>query len=73
MNDQTIQSYLNAIVENAILAADEGDEEMMVPDEAAGIESVRSYRDAGMMTRNAGLVIRTKDGHEYQITIVQSR
>ncbi|MDI6706147.1 MAG: hypothetical protein QME73_07815 [Bacillota bacterium] len=35
--------------------------------------SARSYEDSGIMTCNEGLVIRTADGSEFQITIVQSR
>jgi hypothetical protein len=35
--------------------------------------SVRSFRDAGVLTRNAGLVLRLDDGSEFQITIVKSR
>jgi hypothetical protein len=35
--------------------------------------SVRSFRDAGVLTRNAGLIVRLDDGTEFQITIVQSR
>jgi hypothetical protein len=31
---------------------------------------VRSYRSVGMMTRNAGLVVRAGD-NEFQITIVK--
>ena len=35
-------------------------------------ESV-SNGEAGLMTYNDGFVLRTPDGHEFQITIVQSR
>ena len=38
-----------------------------------GIHRAVPYDEAGMLTRNAGLVVRMDDGSEYQITIVRSR
>ena len=35
--------------------------------------TVRSFEEAGVMTRNAGLVLRTPDGQEYQVSVVKSR
>jgi hypothetical protein len=35
--------------------------------------TVRSFEEAGVMTRNAGLVLRTPDGQEYQISVAKSR
>ena len=35
--------------------------------------SVSTFRDAGVLTHNEGLVIRTADGSEFQLTIVRSR
>lgn len=37
------------------------------------ISSVRSFREAGVMTNNNGLVVRLANGEEFQITVVQSR
>lgn len=34
---------------------------------------VTSFHDAGILTRDRGLVLELKDGTEYQITIVKSR
>jgi hypothetical protein len=34
---------------------------------------VRSYAEAGMLTRDAGLVVRTEAGDEYQVTVVRVR
>ena len=73
MNEQTMQTVLNAMISDAILAADEGDEEIMVPEEAAEIELVSTFEEAGVLTTNKGLVVRMKDRREFQITIVQSR
>ena len=35
--------------------------------------TVRSFEEAGVMTCNAGLVLRTPDGQEFQIRVVKSR
>jgi hypothetical protein len=35
--------------------------------------TVRSFEDAGVLTSNAGLVLRAPDGQEYQISVVRSR
>lgn len=35
--------------------------------------TVTSYEDAGVLTRDAGFVIRMEDGSEYQVTVVRSR
>lgn len=32
--------------------------------------TVRSFHDAGIMTSNKGLVVKTADGQEFQLTIV---
>jgi hypothetical protein len=37
------------------------------------VRSVMTYDEAGMLTRDAGLVVRISDGSEFQITVVQSR
>jgi len=39
----------------------------------ACITEVRTYAEAGVLTSDAGLVIRFDDGREFQITIVRSR
>ncbi len=37
-----------------------------------GLYGTASYVDAGVMTRDAGLVLRTRSGAEFQITIVRA-
>ena len=37
------------------------------------IRYVKTYKNADMLTNNAGLVMRMRDGSEFQITIVRSR
>ena len=43
--------------------------------EDTALESCRvsTFRDAGVMCNDAGLVLRMPDGSEFQITILQSR
>ena len=43
------------------------------PTDPHGIRDAMSYDEAGVLTNNAGLVVRMDDGSEYQITIVRSR
>jgi hypothetical protein len=37
------------------------------------IKLTKTFEEVGMLTNNAGLVVRTIDGSEFQITIVKSR
>jgi hypothetical protein len=37
------------------------------------VRSAITFDEAGMLTQNNGLVVRTINGSEFQITIVQSR
>lgn len=41
--------------------------------EWAGVDFVSSFADAGLLTRDAGVVVRLANGAEFQIRIVQSR
>ena len=42
-------------------------------DDSEGLADAMTFRDAGVLTGDAGVVIRLADGAEFQITIVQSR
>jgi len=42
-------------------------------DEEPLLDEVVSYEDAGLMTRDHGLVLRFRDGGEFQVTVVRSR
>lgn len=41
--------------------------------EWSDVDSVSSFADAGLLTRDAGVVVRFANGAEFQIRIVQSR
>lgn len=49
-------------------ALETGDDAGVLP-----LQFIRSYAEAGMLTRDAGLVVRTDAGDEFQITVVQVR
>jgi len=38
-----------------------------------GVQGVATFEDAGIMTRNRGLLVTMDDGEEFQVTIVRSR
>ena len=42
-------------------------------DEAPEIAQAETFEEAGLLTDNRGLVVRTTDGAEFEITIVQRR
>jgi len=83
MNERELQALLTALLENLIEAREElvdEDEEGALADiardmaeEAEDLERVESFSDAELLTSNAGLVIRLRDGSEFQLSIVQSR
>ncbi len=47
--------------------------QMLLEEELSEGARVRSFEEVGVLTRNAGLVVRLPDGSEFQITIVRSR
>ena len=42
-------------------------------DEEPLLDEVLSYEDAGLLTRDHGVVLRFRDGGEFQVTVVRSR
>ena len=59
------ETEIEEIISESLWDADE--------DHGIGIADISTYRDVGMLSNNAGLVIKVDDGSEYQITIVQSK
>ena len=48
--------------------------ELLQDDEAAPeIARVQTFEEAGLLTGNRGVVVRTRDNREFQVCIVQSR
>ena len=44
-------------------------DDVLVPE----VASIRTFEEAGVLTRNRGVVVRCNDGAEFQVQIVQSR
>lgn len=63
MDDKTLQ--------NAFLALWHGDPEELT-NTLDGTDAC-SYEDAGVLTTDAGFIIYTQDGRQFQVTIIQSR
>jgi len=42
-------------------------------DEEPLLDEVLGYEDAGLLTRDHGVVLRFRDGGEFQVTVVRSR
>ena len=73
MNEMEMQDALKTLLEEiAYMDADERDR-LGVLDGLDDIENISTFEEAGVLTNNAGLVVRLGDGSEFQITIVQSR
>lgn len=43
------------------------------PVEGPAVANVRTFEEAGILTMNAGVVVRMEDDSEFQLTIVQSQ
>lgn len=46
------------------------------PEAAEAVEAVRNartYEEAGMLSRDAGIVVYLRDGTEYQVTVMRRR
>ena len=74
MNAHELQDLLRDVLEEIMFARDDEDSELAELAENIGeIESIASYDDVGMLTTDKGLVIETKDGSEFQISILRTR
>jgi len=73
MNELELQDALKDLLEEIPYMDPEDRDCLGIQDILNNIDSVRTFEEAGVLTRNAGLVCRLGDGSEFQITIVQSR
>lgn len=64
MNEYTIQEAIRALLQG---------ENIEDTDLSEGVWDIQSYEDGGYLTYDSGLVFRTADGSEFQLTIKQSR
>ena len=59
MNEKTIEDALNLLISG----------ELDLVDTALGeVSNIKTYAEAGILTRDSGLVLRMEDGSEFQIT-----
>lgn len=83
MNETELQDALMNVIESLIDARDEiegEDDDIALADlvrdmtaDTEEILSVATFERVQLLTGNDGLVIRTADGSEFQLTIVRSR
>ena len=73
MTEEQMQDALYHCFAALVLDADQDEFPEEMPSELAGTEMVRTFADAGLLTSNKGVVLRMKDGREFQITVVRSR
>lgn len=83
MSERDIQDMLMTVIEGLIdgrdeVEGDDDDAELAdvardLIDETQSLTEATSFEDAALLTSNEGLVIRTADGSEFQISIVQRR
>ena len=60
MNEKEMESWLGEAITS-------------LEDEENEVRRVGTYEEEGILTRNKGLVVRFKNGDEFQICIVQSK
>jgi len=73
MDERELQDALKALLEEVAFMDDEERTDAGLPDELAGVKRVRTYEEEGVLTRDAGLVVATAEGAEFQLTIIRSR
>jgi len=73
MDEHELQDSLQTLLDEIACMDDKAREDAGLGNGLEDIKRVRTYGEVGMLTKNAGLVITTADGSEFQVTIVQSR
>jgi hypothetical protein len=68
MTEQELQDLLQALLTGLPAVFDDS----AMADKDDLIESVRTFKEAGIFTHDKGLVVTTVDRREYQITIVRT-
>ena len=73
MTERELQDALKALLRNIALMDEVDASDAGVPDDLVNLRRVRTYKEDGVLANNAGLVITTADGAEFQLSIVRSR
>lgn len=75
MDTKMLEAALAALLDGNVETLDEGLLENggdFDGDELPSLTGCRTYQDAGVLTSDAGLVLRMSDGSEFQLTLVRS-
>jgi hypothetical protein len=75
MDEQELQDGLKLMLDDALAVAlgDLDPEDIEMPEAFEELTRVATYDEVGMLTTDKGLVLRFKDGSEWQVSIVRSR
>jgi len=73
VNENELQDALKNLLEEIAFMDEEDRQEAGLDGDLADVKRVRTYEEEGVLTHDAGLVITTTDGGEFQLTIVRSR
>ncbi len=72
MNDHALARAISAALDSIGLADADELADFELPEQLAEIDVTRSYAEAGVLTQDAGFVLRMMDGSEFQVTLKQS-
>lgn len=74
-HEQQVEEFLQQLLTNLADADPDNDELVDLADDMSEMAdaSVRTFEDMGLLTSNKGVVLRLKNGSEFQIAVHQSR
>lgn len=73
-DERVMQNRLRELLEAvAVMDAEDRDDAGLLDFEDLEGASTRTFEEAGVLTLDAGLLLRLADGSEYQLTVVRSR
>jgi len=73
MNEQEFQDALKTALQALAWMAEDHDYPDTLPVDLAEVREVRTFDEAGVLTRNKGLVVTLADRSQMQVTIIASR
>jgi hypothetical protein len=73
VNEQDIQNALQTLLREIALMSEKQAVDAGMPNALVNLRMARTFEEVGLLTANAGVVIVTCDGSEFQLTIVKSR
>ena len=71
MNENEFETMLYELLQDDTRVLDPG--RGFYVEAAPEIARVQTFEEAGLLTNNRGVVVRMRDGMEFQVTIVKSR